>query len=76
MLPSILQGAAPLASGVSMVFILQAGDQARVSTQDRYYFECILLLQIDTRIQCNMLSWALVSSQLVGKGQTLTYIKS
>ena len=39
-------------------------------------FQHISLLQIGTRILCSMLSWDLVSSQLVGKCQTLTCIKS
>ena len=39
-------------------------------------FQHILLLQIGTGIPFSVLSWALVSSQPVGKYQTVTYIKS
>ena len=37
-------------------------------------FQHISLLQIGTRILCNMLSWASVHSQLVGKFETFTYV--
>ena len=38
-------------------------------------FQHISLLHIGIRILCSMLSWVLVSSEMVGKCQTLTYLK-
>ena len=59
-----------LAAGVSLItwpeFLLQLDT----------IFLHISLLQMSTSILGSMLSWALVSSQLVGKCQTLTYINS
>ena len=74
--PGTLQGAAALVVGVSVVSTLPAGDEARVSTQARHYFQHITLPQIGTRMLSNMLPWAFISSQLVGKYQTFTYIRS
>ena len=68
-------GAATFVAGVSLLSILLAGDWARVSTQLDTISQHISLLQIGTRILCRLLSWALVSSELVGKCQTLTYTK-
>ena len=65
-----------IVAGASLVLILQASDWATVSSPARHYFQNISLLHISTRIPCSMLSHALVSSQLVGKCPTLTYIKS
>ena len=79
MSPGTLQGdmaLADFAAGVSMVFILQAGDWARVSTLARHFFQHISLLQVSIVIPCSMLSLALVTSQLVVKCQTLSYVKS
>ena len=39
-------------------------------------FLCRSLQQVETRNRLSMLSWAIVSGQLVGKGQVLTHIKS
>ena len=39
-------------------------------------FQHLSLLQISTSILCNMQSYALVSSQIVGKCQILTYIEN
>ena len=74
-----LQGAtasAALVTGVSLVSTLLPDDWARVSTPARHYFQHISLLQIYTRILHSMLCWALVSTQPVGKCQSLAYIKS
>ena len=40
------------------------------------FFPCASLLWVSIRIQYKMLSWATVSSQCVGKCQTLAYMKS
>ena len=74
-----LQGAtasAALVTGVSLVSSLLAGDSARVFITAGHYFQHISLLQIGTRILCNMLSWSLLSSQLAIKCQTWTCIQS
>ena len=67
---------AALVAGVSLVSILQVGDWARASTPAGcYFFQYISWPQIGIKIQCSMLYWALMSSQLVGKCHTLTFIK-
>ena len=74
-----LQGAtasAALVSRVSLVSTLLGGDQSRVSTPARHYFQHIYLLQIGISILSCMLSRAIMSSHAVGKCQTLTYIKA
>ena len=43
---------AAFAAGVSLAFILQAGDWARVSTPARHYFSPISLLRIDSQGLC------------------------
>ena len=73
-----LQGAATsavLVAGVSPGSTLAAGDWSRVYTTAGHYFQLISLLQINSRILGSMLSLALVSCQLIGKCQTLTYVK-
>ena len=39
-------------------------------------FQYILVLQINVRTLCTLVSWAVVSSQLVDMCQTLTYVNS
>ena len=60
----------------SLVSILQAGDWLRLSTLSLAVIEHMSLVQICHRILCIKLSWSLVSSQFVGKCQTLTCIQS
>ena len=70
------QGAAALAAGVSLAFILQAGGWARVPTPARHYFSTYITTMISTRILYSMLCLASVSRCSLGKCQTLTYIES
>ena len=65
---------AALVAGVSLVTILQAGEGTEFLFPLGTIFKHISLLQIGSRILCCMLSWTLVSSQPIGKCQTLTYI--
>ena len=60
MSPGTLQGVlafAALAIGVSLVFILQANDWARVSAPARHYFSTYIIQHISTRILLSILSW-------------------
>ena len=74
-----IQGAAvsvAFAAGVFLGSIMQAGEWATVSTSARHYFATYI-----TTTDCHQDSiqhavLALVSSQLFGKCQTLSYIKS
>ena len=59
-----------------LLSILQADDWDRVLLQLDKIFQHMSLLKMGTRIQYGVLSFALVSSQLGGKCQTLIYIKS
>ena len=43
-------GSAALAAGLSLVFVLQAGDWTRVSNAARHYFRPTLIVLISTRI--------------------------
>ena len=63
-------------AGIFLVSILQAGDWARVSSQATHYLSTYITATDSPKIQCRVLSWALVSSQPVGKCQTLTYMMS
>ena len=67
---------AAFAAGISLVSILQAGNWPEFLPQPDTIFQYTLLLQIGTRFLYSMLSLALVSSQLVGKCQKFTSIKS
>ena len=62
-------------AGISLVSMLQAGDWFRVSTPATYYFSTYSTttdLHMDS-VQCAVL---VVSSQPVGKCQTLIYMRS
>ena len=51
-----------LVAGISLVSILQKDDWIRVSTPVKHSLKHLSLQHIFTRVQCNVLSWALVSS--------------
>ena len=75
MSPGVLHGTAVLAAYVtctSLMSSLHAGDRARDAMLARHCFTS--LLQIGTRIMYSTLPWTLMSTQPVGKCQTLTYI--
>ena len=63
-----------LVAGVSLVSILKAGDWARVHNPAGHYFSTYITNTDQHHTLCSKLSLALVSSQIVGKCQALTYV--
>ena len=57
-----------LAAGVSLVTNLQAVDWpgSRLQLDHYFFFPSISLLQIGSKTLCSVLSWAFVSSQIIG----------
>ena len=69
-----IAASAALATGVSLMAILQVGDWARVPTPARLYFSTYITTTVWH--QDSVLCWALVSRSSPGKCQTLTYTQS
>ena len=67
---------AALATGVSLVKILQAGDWARVSTLDRHYFSTYITTMDLHQDSVQYAVLASVSRSSPGKCQILTYTQS
>ena len=73
-----LQGAAAsaaLATGVSLVSILQVGDAHTFYSNETLFFNIYHYCR-STKIGFSLLLWDLASSHIVGKCWTLTYINS
>ena len=77
--PGILYGAVvpvALAAGVSLVSVLQTGDWTRDSTPVKTYFSTYIITSNHHQDSIQSTVLASVSSLLVGRCQTMAYIKS